>query len=140
MTIAILFLGVYFAKSKQEQIIIEKVKQEIQQVINILKRKHLTDEIAGYIIKHIILPRIEYRIQNINLSQPQCDSLLAIYRKYFKHVVGAASTFFNAGLSMPLPYEIKEIDEIQEITQIATLSNCINNQSLLGRLTTIRMK
>lgn len=125
---AIRFLRVYFSEEKQLQNILNTVKTEIQQVISILKQKCLTDEIAAYIIKRIVLARIKYRIQNTHLNDVHCRQLSAIYRKYFKHMVGVASTFSNVGLSTPVPYKIKGVDEIQEVPQTVTLINYINNK------------
>jgi Reverse transcriptase (RNA-dependent DNA polymerase) len=134
------FLGVYFSQKKQLQTTTDIIKGEIDQVVNVLKRKNNTDIQAYYILNMILRPRIEFRLMNVFLSKSTCQKLSSTYIKYFKHTISSSSTTPNIAPSLPQPYNIPSVQQIQLITHTTTFLNCINDTGPLGIITRIRLK
>ena len=62
------FLGCWFTLDNKQTQQTQLIKSESTQLINIAKRKQITNTQARYIINTVIIPTIEYRLQNIVLS------------------------------------------------------------------------
>ena len=71
------FLGCWFTLDNKQTQQTQLIKSESTQLINIAKRKQITDTQARYIINTVIIPTIEYRLQNIVLSRPVCNGILS---------------------------------------------------------------
>lgn len=69
------FLGVYFLLKQQLQNIWKNCMSKTIKALYVIRRKKITDDQIIYMIQKIIIPRIEYRIQHITLSQSQIDRL-----------------------------------------------------------------
>lgn len=137
---ALRYLGVYYATKKQDKAIFNIIKKEITTVVDVLKRKRISDLITAYVIKIVLLPKIEYQMQNTFLTDIQCNILSSLYFKIFKHKVPMAQTVPNVIVSIPRSYNIKSVKDLQQIAHTSCLINCLNNPSTLGRVTCIRLK
>src|SRR5260364_29498 len=107
------FLGCQFTLNnkqiKQTQLIIA----ESSQLINIAKTKRITDTQARYIINTIIIPTIEYRLQNIVVSRSVCNKILTQHIGLIKHKAKLSRTISTSTLIHPQLYNIKNIWDIQ---------------------------
>lgn len=127
-------MGAYYAAKAQDKAVSKIIKSEILKVVQIIKRKRISDQIAAYVIKKVLLPRIEYRMQNTFLTEQQCEKLSSLYFGAFKHILSLARTAPNTMITMPYPYDIKSVRDLQRIAHTNTLINCLNNTSVLGKL------
>ena len=107
------FLGCWFTlnnkQSKQSQLILSQSSHLIQ----IANTKQITDTQARYIINTVIIPSIEYRLQNIVLSQSLCNKILSQHIGLVKHKAKLSRTIPTSTLLHPHIYNIKNIWDIQ---------------------------
>lgn len=62
------YLGIFYATKNQDKDTYNIIKREISAIVDAIKRKWISDLIAAYIVKKVLLPRIEYRMQNTFLT------------------------------------------------------------------------
>src|SRR5205085_8489991 len=79
------FLGYWFTLDGKQTKQTKLITDEIINLTNILKTKHITDKQVSYIINTVIIPILEYRIHNIVLSQTTCSKILSSYLTIAKH-------------------------------------------------------
>lgn len=125
---------------QQDKGIYDIIRREICAIVDIIKWKQISDLVATYVIKKVLLRRIEYQMQNIFLTNKQCDAFNSIYFKAFKHIISIAQTALNIILSIFYPYNIKSVKELKQIAHTSGFINCLNNPSTLGRITCICLK
>jgi len=107
------FLGCWFTlnnkHSQQTQLIIN----ESQHLIKIASSKRITDTHARYIINTVIIPTIEYCIQNIVLSQATCKKILTHHISLVKQKAKLSRTILTSTLLHSQLYNIYNICDIQ---------------------------
>ena len=103
------FLGCWFTLDGKQTKQTKLITDEIFNLINILKTKHITDKQVSYIINTVIIPILEYRIHNIVLTQTTCNKILSSYLTVAKHKANLASTTPNSTLLNHNIYGIKNI-------------------------------
>ena len=134
------FLGCWFTlnnkQSKQTQLIFS----ESSQLIKIASTKQITDTQARYIINTVIIPTIEYRLQNITLSQSTCNKIFKQHINLVKHKAKLCRTIPTSILLHPHIYNIKHIWDIQLQHHIPNFIKRLNHESLLGISTQIRVQ
>ena len=64
---------------------VKLIAQELQNLINILKTKQITNKQVAYIINTVIILTLEYRIHNIVLLKTTCEQILSIYLTIAKY-------------------------------------------------------
>ena len=103
------FLGCWFTldnkQSKQTCLLIT----ESSQLINIARTKKITDTQARYIINTVIIPTMEYRIQNIVINRSACNKILSHHIGLVKHKAKLSHTIPTSILLHPQLYNIKNI-------------------------------
>jgi len=134
------FLGCQFTLNnkqiKQTQLIIA----ESSQLINIAKTKRITDTQAWYIINTVIIPTIEYRLQNIVVSRSVCNKILTQHIGLIKHKAKLSRTIPTSTLIHPQLYNIKNIWDIQLQHHISNFVKHLNDNNLLGTSLHIRIQ
>ena len=134
------FLGYWFTldnkQSKQTCLLIT----ESSQLINIARTKKITDTQARYIINNVIIPTIEYRIQNIVINRSACNKILSHHIGLVKHKAKLSRTIPTSTLLHPQLYNIKNIWDIQLQHHISNFIKCLNDNNLLGTTTHIRIQ
>ena len=134
------FLGCWFTLNnkyiKQSQLILS----ESSQLVKIASTKQITDTQARYIINTVITPTIEYRLHNIVLNQSTCDKIFKQHINLVKHKAKLCRTIPTSILLHPHIYNIKNIWDIQLQHHIPNFIKCLNNTSLLGISTQIRVQ
>jgi ribonuclease HI len=134
------FLGCWFTLQSNHKSIIKIITQESSQLINTLSSKQITAKQAAYIINTVIIPTIEYRIQNIVLSHSVCNSILAKYLTVAKHKAKLSRSIPNSTMLNHNIYGIKNIWDIQLQHHTSNFLNRLNNSYLLGTTTHIRLQ
>jgi len=134
------FLGCWFTLDNKQTQQTQLIKTESAQLINIAKRKQITDTQARYIINTVIIPTIEYRLQNIILSRSVCDGILSQHIGLVKHKAKLCKTIPTSTLLHPQIYNIKNIWDIQLQYHISNFTKWLNNSDLLGTTTHIRIQ
>ena len=116
------------------------ITNEISNLTNTLKTKHITDRQVSYIINTVIIPILEYRIHNIILSQSTCNKILSSYLSIAKHKSNLAITTPNSTLLNHNIYGIKNIWDIQLQYHISNFLTRLCDTELLGISTQIRLQ
>jgi len=134
------FLGCWFTldnkQSKQTCLLIT----ESSQLINIARTKKITDTQARYIINTVIIPTMEYRIQNIVINRSACNKILSHHIGLVKHKAKLSRTIPTSTLLHPQLYNIKNIWDIQLQHHISNFIKRLNDNNLLGTTTHIRIQ
>ena len=68
------------------------ITNEISNLTNTLKTKHITDRQVSYIINTVIIPILEFHIHNIILTQTTCNKILSSYLSIAKYKSNLATT------------------------------------------------
>jgi ribonuclease HI len=134
------FLGCWFTLNNKQSKQIQLIISESAQLIKIAKTKQITETQARYIINTVIIPTIEYRIQNIVLSQNTCNKILTQHISLVKHKAKLSRTIPTSSLIHPQIYNVKHIWDIQLQHHISNFLKRLNNPSLVGTSTRIRLQ
>src|SRR5438477_9060056 len=73
------FLGIWIGNKDHKKETIARVKQNIAQIVSVLKYKKVTDKhaIHVYVLNRVLTSRIEYKIQYCHLFPKECKVLTA---------------------------------------------------------------
>jgi hypothetical protein len=134
------FLGCWFTTNLNYSIQSKLIIQEAYNLIHTLQTKQITDKQASYIINNVLIPTIEYRIHNIILSRSTCNRILSKYLTVFKHKAKLAKTTPNSTILNHNIYGIKNIWDIQLQHHTSNFILRLNNNTLLGLSTHIRLQ
>ncbi|PKY32287.1 hypothetical protein RhiirB3_450369 [Rhizophagus irregularis] len=104
-----------------------------------MKYKRLTDKQVLYIYNSLIIPRIEYRSQITIFNKSESTSVIAPFRKIFKHKLHLALFIPNAILNNNFIYTFRDLYELQLQSKISNYNLQINSRGLLGIITDIRI-
>ncbi len=107
---------------------------------NALKYKKVTDKQLLYVFNAVIIPRLEYRSQLIFLSEDLCSTLMAPFRKLFKHKLNLNQYIPNAILSTNLLYNFRSLYEIKVHSMFTNLICLLNDPNLASLTTKIRIR
>src|SRR6266542_237870 len=133
-------LGVWITLQRSDKFIIQQIKQEISQVCNTLKYKKVTDKQLLYVFNAVVIPRLEYRSQLVFLSEDLCSTLMAPFRKLFKHKLNLNQCIPNAILSTNLLYNFRSLYEVKVHSMFINLVCLLNDPNLAGLTTKIRIR
>ena len=136
---SIRFLGVHLqpkGKAVQKLLITNKVKD----TCNILKRKKLTDKETRYIINHVIYPQIEYLLQDIIINDDLKNTINSHCLTALKYKAGYAITAINSLFTSRIGYHTYDIYQRHAQQHINTLNDRLNEQSIMGSTTRIRLQ
>src|SRR6266498_4836053 len=133
-------LGVWITLQRSDKFIIQQIKQEISQVCNTLQYKKVTDKQLLYVFNAVVIPRLEYRSQLVFLSEALCSTLIAPFRKLFKHKLNLNQCIPNAILSTNLLYNFRSLYEVKVHSIFTNLVCLLNDPNLAGLITKIRIR
>src|SRR6266542_423921 len=133
-------LGVWITLQRSDKFIIPQIKQEISQVCNTLKYKKVTDKQLLYVFNAVVIPRLEYRSQLVFFSEDLCLTLMAPFRKLFKHKLNLNQCIPNAILSTNLLYNFRSLYEVKVHSMFTNLVCLLNDPNLTGLTTKIRIR
>ncbi len=107
---------------------------------NTLKYKKVTDKQLLYVFNAVVIPRLEYRSQLVFLSEDLCSTLMAPFRKLFKHKLNLNQCIPNAILSTNLLYNFRSLYEVKVHSMFTNLVCLLNDPNLAGLTTKIRIR
>jgi hypothetical protein len=134
------FLGCWFTLDNKISKQIQLIQEEVFQLVNIASTKKITDKQIIYVINTVIIPTLEYRIHNIVLPRTTCAKILAKYLTVAKHKANLSRSIPNSTMLNHHLYNIHNIWDIQLQHHITNFLHRINDPSILGTTTHIRLQ
>jgi ribonuclease HI len=116
------------------------IKEKTEFTTAILKRKRITDKQCRYILNHVLMPSIEYLLQDTILSKTECDKINSRITNIFKYKIGIARTGINSGIHLFTSYKIFHIEDRQLQLQLRTWYRNLNKNNLCGTITRGRLQ
>src|SRR6266540_4951794 len=133
-------LGVWITLQRSDRFIIQQIRQEISQVCDTLRHKKVTDKQLLYVFNAVIIPRLEYRSQLIFIPEALCSSLMAPFRKLFKHKLNLNQCIPNSNLNTNLIYNFRSLYEVKVHSMFTNLVCLLNDPNLADLTTKIRIR
>ena len=136
---SIRILGVWINLKGKREFVIQQAKDEVQQTVNILKRKPGTDKQLLYLWNMVVIPRLEYRTQITTLTRNDCASISSPFRKLFKNKLNLSTTVPNAIINNRDIYSFRDFYEVLLQAKLNNFIIQLNDTDLLGQVTFIRL-
>ena len=139
-------LGQYIIPNGDSKNLIEYIKIFSQELVDRFSNKALTDRIAQYITKMIIIPSVEYKLQGIPILNTALNSIESIIKKFIKHGFGLPTTFPSSyiyhkyGANIPSLELRLSIKSIELTTRILNGKGCTTFNKLMMDLITYTNK
>jgi hypothetical protein len=137
---SIRILGVWFNTNNSRKYVKKQAYTEVSSICNTISKKLITDKHLLYIYNMVIIPRIEYKTQLTYLSKHECDSITSPFRKTFKHKLNFSISAPNAIIQNQQIYKFHDLYQVQLQSKINNFIIQINDTSILGEITDIRLK
>ena len=102
--------------------------------------RRVTDKQARYIINHVIMPSLEYLLNDMYIPENICNNLMTKIAKTFKHKVGLANTTPNNCIYNKLEYGIFHIFDRQVQLHATNWLNKINLENATGKIARFRLQ
>ena len=102
--------------------------------------KRITDKQTQYSINYILMPSIEYLLNDMILSEQCCNQLMSSIGKTFKHKVGLANTIPNNVLYNKLEYGLQHIFERQVQLHASNWTSRVNSSNISGEIARHRLQ
>src|SRR5438128_12553535 len=99
----------------------------------------LTDLQLFYIYNKVLIPQLEYKIQMTILTKDNCDAISSIFIQLFKAKLNLARSTPNAILLNRWIYNYRDLYGVQLQAKLSNFLIALNHQSLLGKVTNIRL-
>src|SRR5581483_9177122 len=128
---AIRILGTWItstgSKKHQKQLILNKTSF----ITKLLQWKRITDKQFRYIINQVLMPAIEYLIQDTILTQREYDKINSKIISTFKHKVRLPSTAINSDIHLHTGYKIFNIYDRQLKLQTTRWTQDLNERNII---------
>src|SRR5882672_2217973 len=99
-----------------------------QELVDKFSKKALTDRIAQYTMKMVIIPSVEYKLQGILYLNTSLERLESIIRKFIKHGFGLPSTFPSAYIYHKYGANIPSLEQRLSIKSIELTIRILNGK------------
>ena len=138
--IPIRILGIWHSAtgSKQHQKLL--IKQKIEKTCKLIGMKYITDKQSRYIINHVLMPSIEYLLNDMCLPENICNAYMSKISKIFKHKIGLTSTVPNTMIYNKLEYNIFHLYERQIQLHASNWIQRINKNNISGTIARYRLQ
>ncbi|CAB4433869.1 unnamed protein product [Rhizophagus irregularis] len=113
------------------------MKQEVDEVCNIMYSKPLTDKHLTYLYNRVVIPKLDFWTI---LSDLELNRIISSYKKMIKDKVKLSKDVPNVVLYSNQLIGMTNIIEYQLQSRITALFIQINDSSILGRITSLRLK
>src|ERR1043166_6125584 len=123
------FLGVWFSLSMSPAFIKKQCRSEYSLFASKLRNKKLTSDQLTYLHNAILLPKVEYRLKATCLTENECLTIQAPFRKLFKNTLSMVSSLPNAllhyrqGLNFTSLFQKYLTNHINNLTNIFSMDN-----------------
>ena len=137
---AVRFLGVMINIYLNHSLVKKELTSNIRRFINLTKSKPITDRQFTYVVNHVLIPQLLYKMRNTPLSQSTCVKLNQSIRNLFKHKCSFPKTAPNVIFHSKMFYNLSDL-WTEQLAEIATsLLNQFNTSStLLFNVSVIRL-
>jgi ribonuclease HI len=133
-------LGVWISESGNKKHQKNLIKECINKTIKILKWKSITDKQCRYIINQVLFPRIEYLLNDLVLTEQECNVLNGPITKVFKHKAGLPASTINSIIHAPFGYKVFNLWDRQIHTHATKFFNRLNDSDMCASTTKIRLQ
>jgi len=89
-------LGVYVTESGSKRFQKERLKRVTDYMASILRNKPITDKQAIYIFNAVVIPMLEYSLNDMTMSEKECWKITTRFISVIKSKAGLARTAPNA--------------------------------------------
>src|ERR1044072_2705655 len=123
------FLGVWFTLSMTSALVKKQCRTEYALFASKLHNKKLTSDQLSYLHNAVLLPRVEYRLKATCLTEQECLSIQAPFRKLLKNTLALVSSLPNAflhyrsGLNIISLFQRHLTNHISNLTSIFSSDN-----------------
>ena len=124
------FLGVWITAAGSKAYQIDLIQKRVFQIAQTLARKAITDKQIRYIINHVLMPALEYLLQDLVLTEPECNTINSKIMQTFKHKIHLPTTAINSGIYMHTGYKIFNIYDRQLELHSKNLLNRLNSDNI----------
>ena len=132
-------LGVWFSEDGRLATHKAKLQEKVDNTVDTIKGKRITDKQAAYIIQRVLIPALEYMLNICVLSQQECKNLETKYITLLKHKCGLARSAPNSLINHPSIYAVDPLWTVQARAHIANLHVRLQDQKATGITTKIRL-
>ena len=134
------YLGIHISANGKFHTQQAKIKIEVDNLTKLLTKKFITEKQSIYIINRVLFPAIEYRSQLFVLSDTFCENIMRKIKKLVKIKAFLPEDTPNSILYHPKIFALDNIQEIQSRSKISDLFYRLNEPSLTGHITNIRLQ
>ncbi|RHZ80983.1 hypothetical protein Glove_130g83 [Diversispora epigaea] len=99
-------LGVYITENGSKQFQKDRLKKLTNYMANILKGKPITDKQAIYIFNAVVIPMLEYSLNDMTLSEKECLKIITKFISMIKNKALLSITVPNALIHAKEAYDI----------------------------------
>ncbi|RHZ63743.1 hypothetical protein Glove_328g53 [Diversispora epigaea] len=107
---------------------------------NILKGKPITDKQAIYIFNAVVIPMLEYSLNDMTLSEKECLKITTKFISMIKNKALLPITAPNALIYAKEAYDVCHLWDRQLQMQSNNLFNRLNDKGMLGCSTQVRLQ
>ncbi|RHZ72733.1 hypothetical protein Glove_239g8 [Diversispora epigaea] len=133
-------LGVYITENGSKQFQKDRLKKLTNYMANILKGKPITDKQAIYIFNAVVIPMLEYSLNDMTLSEKECLKITTKFISMIKNKALLPITAPNALIHAKEAYDVCHLWDRQLQMQSNNLFNRLNDKGMLGCSTRVRLQ
>ncbi|RHZ86641.1 hypothetical protein Glove_48g175 [Diversispora epigaea] len=121
-------LGVYVTENGSKQFQKDRLKKLTNYMANILKGKPITDKQAIYIFNTVVIPMLEYSLNDMTLSEKECLKITTKFISMIKNKALLLITAPNALIHAKEAYDVCHLWDRQLQMQSNNLFNRLNDK------------
>src|SRR4051812_43134126 len=133
-------LGVWITEDGKKQYQKELIREKTHTYTSIMSWKKITDKQARYIINHVLYPAIEYLLNDMVLSEQECNKISGKINKVFKHKAGLPSTTPNSIIHADFGYKLFNLWDRQILLHGNNWVSRMNGHDTCSITTQIRLQ
>jgi len=123
------FLGVWFTLSLTQSYVKKQCAAEYNLFASKLQNKRLTYDQLIYLHNMVLLPKVDYRLKTTLLSEGDCNSIMAPFKRTFKHSLKLCVTLPSAFLHFDKAFGLINLYQRQITNHCAGFSKILQMDS-----------
>src|SRR6185295_5299855 len=133
-------LGVYITETGSKRFQRERMKKLTDYMASTLRGKYITDKQAIYIFNAVVVPMLEYNLNDMTLTENECWKMTTRFLSVIKNKALLARTSPNAIMYAKEAYNVCNLWDRQLQMHSSNLLNRLNDKRVLGLSTRIRLQ
>ncbi|GBC06112.1 hypothetical protein RclHR1_06630001, partial [Rhizophagus clarus] len=133
------FLGIYFRHDNRRKVYKDRIRSTINDACRLFRWKKLKEKQIIAIWNIVIIPRIEYQLQAIVLTEDECNELIRKINVLIKHSCDLPSTTPNFLLHDKDIYGLKHIYNLQIENLSKNIIYMMNDEGRLKEIMELKM-